>query len=133
MENNKWHRNRTRPRVVSFRMNDKEYGNLMEKVIDAGMNRQEFLIHMTQGFRIGSKEEAEEIIKLSAIAADIDRQLKGMATNLNQLAKVANSIGKLPDRERIKEMSEAVTAMRKEVNRLWEYLRQITTACHTVP
>jgi len=132
MENSKWHKNRTRPRVVSFRMTEKEYGNFMEKVIESSMCRQDFLIHLAQEVRIGSKEEADEIKRLSMIVADLDRQLKGMATNLNQLAKVANAAGELPAIEELTQMNEAVAAMKKEVGRLWGYLRQINAAHHMV-
>lgn len=133
MENSKWHKNRKRPRVVSFRMNENEYENLMDKVIDSGINRQEFMIHLTNGMRIGTKEEADAIRDLCNTVADMNRQLKGMANNLNQLAKVANAAGELPAVAAISGVQEQVKDMCEGIEKLWEYLRRMVAERHMAP
>lgn len=115
---------RKRKHVIVFRLNDWEYKILMEKVMEAGLTRQLFLLKTVLDCRVGSAEETELLRRILEALNDIDRQVKGQGVNLNQMARVANITGTSPVSEKIERDITMNTEIRKGVEKVWQLLRQ---------
>ena len=84
---------RKRNYTVTIRMNKAEYDLLQNKVKESGQTQQAVVIHAIAGLKIASAEEVEELKTLNQILAEILSQLRGAATNLNQIARKMNTDG----------------------------------------
>ena len=78
---------RKRNYTVTIRMNKAEYDLLQNKVKESGQTQQAVVIHAIAGLKIASAEEVEELKTLNQILSEILSQLRGAATNLNQIAR----------------------------------------------
>ena len=84
---------RRRNKNVSVRMTEDEYAALMVRVAQSSQTQQSFIINSVLGAKISGREEVKELQKLNGQFADTNGQLRGMATNINQMAHVANAAG----------------------------------------
>ena len=124
---------RKRNKAITFRMSDEEYSVLEKKVEESGQTLQSYLISSSLGAVITSKEEVDFIKEKNKIYEDMDKQLRGMGTNLNQLAHVANGYGEIPSIDILFDILSEVRKIRKEVNEEWQSTRQsISRLKHTV-
>ena len=73
--------------------------------------------------RVSSNEEIDEIRNRNKILASIDTKLRGMGTNLNQMAHVANGHGVIPTASELVRISESVNLIRREVSEEWRSTR----------
>ena len=96
--------NRKRNRTVSFRMNDEEYNAFRKRVIESGVSQQRF-------------------IEISRTFEDYVRQVRGMATNINQMAHVANGKGMIPQETELKKLAATVEGIGKESEKIWRSIR----------
>ena len=115
--------NRTRNNLVSVRFSPAEYERLQELVRESGQTVQSYVINATLGARIIGEAEMQEVVRQNKILADIDTQLRGMGTNINQMAHVANATGALPDEGTFKKLSEEINTIRGEVEPVWRSIR----------
>ena len=111
--------NRIRNKTVSVRLSPSEYEHLQKKVRESGQTQQSYVINAALGTRISSKGEMEELTNISRSFGDMDRQLRGMGTNLNQMAHVANATGGLPDTYTFERVAAEVEKIKKEVHQGW--------------
>ena len=118
---------RKRNHAVYIRMNDDEYNRLLEKVNESGQTLQSYVIGASLNGRITSIEEVTEMKNKNRLLADIDKQLRGMGTNLNQMAHVANGYGDIPKSETLLKISDEVSQIKKEVDEHWLLTRQSTS------
>lgn len=109
---------------VYVRLSADEYRKLMEKVEESGQTIQSYIIHTALEGRVSSSEEVQEIRRKNQLLEDIDKQLRGMGTNLNQMAHVANGQGRIPSAEKLVTISNEVNQIRSEVNEEWLLTRQ---------
>lgn len=116
---------RKRNHAITIRMEQKEYDALTEKVKESGQTQQSFIINSALSARISSKEELKEIKRLSEVCANNNRQLRGIGTNLNQLAKVANQKGAIPAINVLSDILSEVNILRKEADKNWQSIRQL--------
>ena len=124
--------NRTRNKLVSVRFSPAEYERLQELVRESGQTVQSYVINATLGARIIGEAEMQEVVRQNKILADIDTQLRGMGTNINQMAHVANATGALPDEGTFKRLSEEINTIRGEVEPVWRSIRSsISQQKHT--
>ena len=66
--------------------------------------------------------------------ADLLKQIKGIAVNINQLAYKANAYGELSAERQLKEYSLQTEKLRKEADEIWRLIRQsISQQRHTEP
>ena len=115
---------RRRKKAITIRMNDTEYDALQEKIKESGLTQQSFIISAIRNTNITSAKELEVIKDISRIFADQDKQLRGIATNINQMAHVANGQGLLPTVEKMDEIADMILEFRKEDDNRWRLIRQ---------
>ena len=82
---------RKRNYTVTIRMNKAEYDLLQNKVKESGQTQQAVVIHAIAGLKIASAEEVEELKKLNLMLTEMLSQLRGVATNINQIARKMNA------------------------------------------
>ena len=114
---------RRRNKAITIRMSEAEYDNLQNKVKESGLSQQAYVINAIHGSTITSAEEIDALKEFSRIFADQDRQMRGMATNVNQMARVANGQGLLPTATKLDEISDQIFDYRKEHDKAWLSIR----------
>ena len=119
--------NRRRNKSVSIRMNEMEYADLQNKVAKSGLSQQSFIINAVRGATIASADEVAMLKEFSRTFAEFERQLRGLGTNVNQMAHVANGQGELPRVELLKQIYIQITNYRKESEALWQSIRSSIT------
>ena len=115
--------NRTRKNAITVRMNDTEYEDFHNKVEESGLSQQAFIISAVRGATITSSDEIAVLKDISKTFADLERQLRGLATNVNQMAHIANGQGYLPEKEDLDYLSTQLNNYRKESEELWLSIR----------
>ena len=126
--------NRKRNRAVTVRMSDREYDCLQKKVSESGLSQQAYIIGAICNAKITSSDEVTVLKDVSRLFADHERQVRGMATNINQMAKVANSQGSVAGEEELKGLSDQIRDLRKESEDIWQSIRSsITGLQHMEP
>lgn len=114
---------RTRNRAVTIRMNDAEYETLRERVSESGLSQQTFVNRAISGATISSSDEVAALKEISKTFADLERQLRGLATNVNQLAHIANGKGIIPTEQQLERLSILLNHYRKESETVWQSIR----------
>lgn len=104
-------------------MSEAEYADFQNKVKESGLSQQEFIISAVYGAAIVPSDEIAVLKEISTIFADYVRQVRGMGTNLNQLAHVANGQGDLPEEEALRKLSDQIGNMRREGEHVWQSIR----------
>ena len=92
--------NKTRPKQLSFRVNEEEYQQLQEKVFQSGKNQQEYILSCVLEKQIVNTDGIKELIP----------ELKRIGNNLNQIAKRCNEGGVLPSEAEVREQGEELEA-----------------------
>lgn len=115
---------RRRNKNVSVRMTEDEYTALMMRVAESGQTQQSFILNAILGAKISGREEVKELKKLNGQFADANRQLRGMATNINQMAHVANGYGHIPQQAQLEQLHQELQRFRKECDATWRLIRQ---------
>ena len=114
---------RKRNRAITIRMNESEYADLQNKVNESGLSQQSFIIRAVQGATITPSDEIAILKEISKTFTEYVKQVRGMGTNLNQMAHVANGQGYLPGEDSLLKLSEQVGNMRKEGEDVWQSIR----------
>ncbi|MEH2943178.1 plasmid mobilization relaxosome protein MobC [Lachnospiraceae bacterium KK002] len=116
---------RRRNKNVSVRMTEDEYAALTMRVAESGQTLQSFIINAVLGAKVSGREEVKELQKLNGHFADTNRQLRGMATNINQMAHVANGYGQIPQQSQLEQLHQELQLFRKEFDATWRLIRQL--------
>ena len=115
---------RNRNNLVSIRYSDEEYKVLHEKIKESGQTKSAYIINATLNGKVSSADDVQEMKEQSKLLLDIDKQLRGMGTNLNQMAHVANGKGIIPSADKLKEIEREVVDVKREVDDIWQSTRQ---------
>ena len=115
---------RNRSNCVSIRYSDEEYKVLQEKIKESGQTKSAYIINATLNGKVSSADDVQEMKEQSKLLLDIDKQLRGMGTNLNQIAHVANGKGIIPSADKLKEIEREVVDVKREVDDIWQSTRQ---------
>lgn len=99
--------NKSRPKQLSFRVNEEEYQKLQERVQESGKNQQEYILSCVLDKKIVNTDGIKELIP----------ELKRIGNNLNQIAKRCNEGGVLPNESEVREQGE-------ELKQVWQLLRR---------
>lgn len=120
--------NRHRPHVVRVRMSDSEYENFLHDVTESRQTVQSYVLNAIQTGVIPDAELINKVSEMSQVMADQYKQLRGMATNINQMAHNSNMeklTGDWQAEERLQDMQIQVEEMRKECVDLWRLLKRL--------
>ena len=115
---------RNRSNCVSIRYSDEEYKMLQERIKESGQTKSAYIINATLNGKVSSADDVQEMKEQSKLLLDIDKQLRGMGTNLNQMAHVANGKGIIPSADKLKEIEREVVDIKREVDDIWQSTRQ---------
>ena len=116
---------RKRNYTVTIRMNKAEYDLLQNKVKESGQTQQAVVIHAIAGLKIASAEEVEELKKLNLMLAEMLSQLRGVATNINQIARKMNAGRFIPREDILHYLNQNIRNYRKESEKIWQSIRQL--------
>ena len=114
---------RKRNNAVTVRMNDAEYADLQNRVSESGLSQQAFIISAVRGASITPSDEIAVLKDISKTFASLERQLRGLATNVNQMAHVANGYGVVPAAQELERLSAQLGNYRKESENVWQSIR----------
>lgn len=123
---------RKRNIAVTFRMNAKEYQTLQNRVEESGLTQQSYIIKAISNATITPANEIAIQKEISKSFENLIRQLRGLATNVNQMAHIANGKGYVPTLDQLIKTSEEINKFRKESEQLWQSIRSsISLQNHT--
>ena len=114
---------RKRNNAVTVRMNDAEYADLQNRVSESGLSQQAFIISAVRGASITPSDEIAVLKDISKTFASLERQLRGLATNVNQMAHVANGYGVVPTAQELERLSAQLGNYRKESENVSQSIR----------
>ena len=114
---------RKRNKAVTVRMSESEYADFLNKVKESGLSQQAYIISAVRGATITPSDEIAVLKEISKTFADFEKQVRGLGTNVNQMAHVANGQGYLPGEEALTRLSDQVGNMRKESEKIWQSIR----------
>lgn len=114
---------RKRNKAVTVRMNETEYADFQHKVDESGLSQQAYIISAVRGATITPSDEIAILKEISKTFADFEKQVRGLGTNVNQMAHVANGQGYLPGEEAMTKLSDQLGNMRKESEEIWQLIR----------
>ena len=98
--------NKTRPKQLSFRVNEEEYQKLQERVQESGKSQQEYILSCVLNKPITNTDGIKELIP----------ELKRVGNNLNQIAHALNG-GRYYQ-------YNLITDNQKELDKVWQSLKQ---------
>ena len=114
---------RRRNKAVTVRMNEAEYADFKNKVDESGLSQQSYIISAVRGATITPSDEIAVLKEISKTFADFEKQVRGLSTNVNQMAHVANGQGYLPTKDVLTRLSNQIGTMRKESEEVWQSIR----------
>ena len=115
--------NKSRPKQMSFRLSEKEYRQLKERISKSGLSSQDYLLRavMKSTQTIQSNSELKEMLpELKKVSTELSRQ----GNNLNQIATVLNKRGYVDYRNTLTQTLEEVRHATEEAKEVWRLLRQ---------
>lgn len=116
---------RKRNYTVTVRMNKTEHDLFLRKVRESGRTQQAVITAAIADVKIASAEEIEELKNLNRTLAELLQQLRGIAVNINQIARKVNSGGFLPRSDYLAELNKNISQYRKESEKIWQSIRQL--------
>lgn len=116
---------RYRYKTISFRVSEDEYESIKNSIAQSGLTARSYLTRAAMNIRVSTSEEIHELKILNGTFTDLDRQIRGMGTNINQLAHVANISGCIPAESKLDSISEEIVGLRKEGAETWQLIRSL--------
>lgn len=111
--------------TITIRMNKAEYELLQRKVRESGRRQQAVVIAAIADLKIASAEEIDVLKDINQTLAELLRQLRGIAVNINQIARKMNSGGFTPRSDYLVDMNKNISQYRKESDEIWQLIRQL--------
>ena len=115
---------RNRSRSVLVRYSDDEYKKLMDYVKSTGLSLQRYMLNASMQLKMTSDKDRELLKEQACLLADIDKQLRGIGTNINQLARNSNGYGDQITADDLSRLHSDYCTFREKVSRLWQSRRQ---------
>ena len=112
---------RKRAKEVKFRVTEQEWEVLQKKLQETGISRNEYLVKLITDTPIFPKGDLEKINQVLNVQ---NQQLRGIATNINQMTKMANVSKALPTIVQLDFMRMDVYQMRSELMKIWTVVRK---------
>lgn len=125
---------RKRNRTISIRVSEQEYETIQKKIQATKQTQQSFILNAIEEAAILTAKDSKLLKDISMQLADLLKQIKGIAVNINQLAYKANAYGEVPTERQLEEYSLQTEKLRKEADAIWQLIRQsISRQRHTEP
>ena len=125
---------RKRNRTISIRVSDQEYESIQKRIQESQQTQQSFIINAIEGACIMTARDSKQLKDISIQLADILKQIKGIAVNINQLAYKANAYGEIPTVRQLEKYSLQMEKYWREADNIWRLIRQlISRQRHTGP
>ena len=99
--------NKSRPKQLSFRVNEEEWELPQQKISESGKTQQEYILSCVLDKKITNTDGIKELVP----------ELKRQGTNLNQLVKKLNEQGFI-------DYKKELPAVMDEVKTVWQLLKQ---------
>ena len=115
---------RKRNRTISIRVSEQEYEAIQKKIQSSQQTQQSFVLNASEGAAILTAKDSKLLKDISMQLADLLKQVKGIAVNINQLAYKANAYGEIPKERQLREYSTQTEALRREADAIWQLIRQ---------
>ena len=112
---------RKRPLEVKFRLSQNEYELLQKQLAAAGMNRNAYLVRLITGATIFPRDQ---LIQLNLEHTMMNRLLRSIGVNINQIAKVANTNHAIPSAALLTDMHQDVRTLCRNLMPLWDETRE---------
>ena len=112
---------RKRPIEYKFRLSQEEAKVLLSKLAEAGIDRNNYLVKLIKDSRIYPKDQLK---MLNVQYAIMNRLLRGIATNINQIAKVANAKHNTPAAALLVDMHQEIRILKNNLQPLWDETRK---------
>lgn len=109
------------------RLTEEENKKLTELTLKLKMTKQEFGKKCLFSQILLTEYDRETIEEMLMELKQVRQQLRGMGTNVNQMAKIANMSGKLPELEQLEEIQIGIEDAKMEVDELWRSLKSLLT------
>lgn len=116
---------RKRNKAVTFRLSENEYNELQKNIKESGLSQQSYIIAAIRGVTVTPSSVINLLKDISKTFADYEKQLRGLATNVNQLSHIANGQGILPTANALKCLAEQIRSYRKENTETWQLIRSL--------
>ena len=114
-------RMRRRNNVVKFRLSDDELAELQRKVNESGLNRNAFLVRMIHQQPIYPADNLSDLnLRMDALLV----QIRGMATNLNQITKIANNRKEVPHLGYLEKLLTGMRSFVAALQPVWNDIRE---------
>jgi len=121
--------NRLRDKTITIRVTEDEYQEIHQKFEESGYSTLREFVLGNAGSHVYTDKENEELLKISAMLANCQRQMRGIGNNCNQLAKHANATEELPILAKLEAIERIARTCKEEVEEIWESIRsQISLA-----
>ena len=117
--------NRKRNISVTVRMNKSEYDVFINRVKETGLTKQAYIISSVRNATITPSEEIAVLKNISMTFSNLECQLRGLATNVNQMAHIANGQGLIPNKIELEKLSYQLSNYRKESESIWQSIRSL--------
>lgn len=116
---------RRRDIPIKIYMNTTEYEALRKMKNETGQSMRAVITKAIMGMPLIPAEVITKVHNINLKISEQYRQLRGMATNINQLARVANKYQCPADILELERIKEELHLMREELDDTWRLLKQL--------
>ena len=116
---------RKRDIPIKIYMNTTEYEELRKIKNETGQSMRAVITKAIMGMPLIPAEVITKVHNINLKMSEQYRQLRGMATNINQLARVANKYQCPADILELEHIKEELHLMREELDDTWRLLRSL--------
>ena len=111
-----------RRKEIKLRLTDQELSVLTDMVKQSGLSRNAFLVRMIKQQTI---YPVDTLNKTNEMLAALLAQLRGMATNVNQVTKIANTRQEVPSIYYLRNILAAIQNLKEESLPVFTGLREV--------
>ena len=117
---------RRRNKAITIRLTEEEYALLCSKLKQTGVSQQAYIISAIKNVSVIPSDQLAVMKEISATFSSLEQQLRGMATNINQMARIANSRNYAPGIRVLEKISREIAGYRKDSEEIWQSIRSLT-------
>ena len=116
---------RRRNKAITIRLTEEEYALLCSKHKQTGVSQQAYIISAIKNVSVIPSDQLAVMKEISTTFASLEQQLRGMATNINQMARIANSRNYAPGIRVVEKISREIAGYRKDSEEIWQSIRSL--------